>query len=213
MVKNYVRYVDEMENPFIQNLYRFDSKFNVLKVTENEEIEIKPLFENGNVPSRFKYVKSVDDLNTYLDKDETLIVEIKADEVEYINSENLFSHRFPEKSPKYGIGQKAYLVDYNFSFNGLPKEVEKTSIPVVLLKEQNSDLYLMRQVHTIMDSINERRNDLKRGFGGYSDLYYQLTDPQVAETFQDDAIEIVMTKPETWMVTKVPGYMKDEQTK
>lgn len=218
MVKNYVRYTDEIDNEYINNLNKLDERINIL-TTENGEVKVKPIARGGYWPSRFKYVKNIHDLHNVLSKDETLVIEIGFEDLDKINEKNLFQVRFPEKEEKTRIGEKSYLVDYDFSFRGLPREIEREFEPVVALKdfdvptEGGYETYAIKQVHTIMSNIDERRHDLKTGFGGISDLYYRTKNPNIAEQFSDDIIEFTQVAPGKWAPTRVPSYMMDEYSK
>jgi len=218
MVKNYVKYTDEIDNEFINNLNKLDERINILTV-ENGETKVKPIAREGYWPSRFKYAKNIHDLHYLLSNDETLVIEIGFEDLDKINEKNLFQVRFPEKEEKIRIGEKCYLVEYDFSFRGLPKEIEREFEPVVALKnfdvqnENNHETYKIKQIHTIMSDIGERRNDLRSGFGGISDLYYRTKNSNIAEQFSDDIIEFTQVAPGKWAPTRVPSYMMDEYSK
>lgn len=216
MVKNYVKFTDEIDNEFINNINRLDERLQILTI-ENGEYKVKPISREGYWPSRFKYVKNIFDLNRHLNPEETLVIEISIDDLDKINQKNLFQIRFPEIEEKTRIGGKCYLVDYDFSFKGLSKEIAKAFDPVVLLKDfeqvQEFETYQLKQVHTITSNIDERRHDLKIGYGGITDLYYRTSNPMVAEQFSDSVIELTQVAPGRWTPTKMPSYMMDEYSK
>lgn len=216
MVKNYVKFTDEIDNEFISNLNKLDERLQILTI-ENGETKVKPISRGGYWPSRFKYVKNIYDINHVLTPEETLVIEIGIDDLDKINQNNLFQIRFPEMEQQTRIGGKCYLVDYDFSFKGLPKEIERSFDPVVALKdiEQNQEFetYQIKQVHTITSNIDERRQDLKVGYGGITDLYYRTSNPMIASQFEDSIIEFTQIAPGKWTPTKIPSYMMDEYSK
>lgn len=211
MVKNYVKYENEIDNPYINGFKVYDPKFNIL-TTNGAELEVKPISVDGRWPSRFKYVKTVYDLYASLNENEELIFEVSIDELDKINEDNLFPVRYPDLTDMT-IGSKTYLVEYDFSFEGLSEDIKREFTPAVALKQLEEGIYFVGDVHTITDGIAERRNDIKDGYGEYSDLYLKTTNPEIARQFPDDIIELTQIAPKKWIITKMPEYIKSQQTK
>jgi len=217
VIKNYVKYVDVKNSEIVNSLNRFDSKLQIL-TEENGVTKVNPISKDGYWPSRFKYAKNINDINDLLSDNEILVIEINIDDLNKIDEKNLFSVRFPEKEDKNKIGLKNYLVPWDFSFDGLSKEIANAFEPVVVLKnviqyETKLETYRIRAVHTIRDNIGVRRQDISSSFGGVSDLYYRTTDLEVALEFADDVTEFIQVAPGTWVVSKLPNYMKEQNRK
>lgn len=217
MIKNYVKYEDEINNEYINKLKPYDEKLNILTIKDGKEV-VKPVAENGRWPSKYKYIKNIYDLNSVLSNQEKLVISVSVDNLDPmsksylgINEENLFAIHTPDQT--YSIGTKNYLVDYDFEFNGLSKDVVNSFEPVVALKNDNEETYSIKSVHTITSDIDERREDLKNWYDGISDLYYRTTNSEIAEKFADDIIEFTKVGPNKWLPTKLPIYMMDNYKK
>lgn len=204
MSKNYVTYESERDNNFINSFTKLSPEVQKLVINGDETYSIDPFISL----EKYKYVKSLEELNDSLRPNETLVIEISDENLDKVSRDNIFTYTKPVKSEKksnYEIGKKTYLVDYDFSLNGLSKEEQQSFVPSVLLK-RNDGSYALRQICTITDSIEERRHEIKEGYGGYSDLYFEIKDKKVADQFYDDAYELIKTSSQSWAVVRAPKY-------
>lgn len=213
MIKNYVKYEDEMGNPFIEDNFNKLSKEVQRMITDkdqNEKYRIEPIVDL----SKFKYVHSLKDLNNALPENESLIIEISSENVDKVNRKNLFHHRFAEKNTA-NIGTQINLLSLDYDLGWLPKDIRnklQSNTRVVLKNEDNT--YSVKEVHTITSSMNERRSDLSRGFGGISDIYYEITDPDlIIQLFENDVISLVKINEGRWLVTNIPEYLREDTLK
>lgn len=210
-VEYYVRYQDEKGNPYIEeNFDRRSPEIKRLLIDGKGNCKIEPFISWAN----YKNIYSLSDLHAAMPENEILVIQIEKENLDKVQPTNVFSYRDPQKeTTKYGIGNKEFLVNYDFSFNGLPREIQRAFTPAVLLKQPNSKYYKLGEVTTITDAIDERRHYIKEGFGELSDLYFKITDPNVVEQFSEDVLEVTKMTPESWMVTRIPDYMKETPNK
>ena len=198
----YVTYLSEKGNPFIEGIRPSSTKL-YKRITGDGFTYIEPIIDMR----RYKYVRSLEEFSDCMLDNEELIIEISNDEVDKVNSENIFAD-----DPQYD--RQASIVLGDFEFDGLSSDVKKAFVRKVFLKKHDKeDEYHLKRVTVITDPIEKRRQYLADHYGGFSDLCYEITDSKVAEMFEDSVFELQQVDKYSYVITKVPEKYKDRTRK
>lgn len=108
---------------------------------------------------------------------------------------------------------KKYLVNYDFKTTNFSKSLKESFIPCVLLKIPQKNLYTLKEIITITDSIEERKEQLSELFGGKSGLYLEVTSSSLINEYEKDIMEIERVGVNSYSIVKTPEYMEYQDLK
>ena len=199
----YVTYRSEKGNPFIESMRPFSEKVCKKITNPDGSFYIDPIV---NVSRRYNNVRSIAEFDSLMDSNEEVVIRISNDDIDKVNSENIFSDDIE-------YSRTAYVVLGDFELDGLPSNVKKSFVRKVLLKKPDKeDEYHLKRVAVIRGSVEGRRQYLAENYGGYSDLCYEITDPEVASMFEDSVFELKQTDMYSYVITKVPERYKTKES-